>query len=89
MKNSPFRAITIELVENMLKRGLNSFKGTDNTCGLVSKALKSHLKAILESVDDIVLMSVFSTSQPTLCLSHYWLTSGGPDLPSSAKKGSN
>ena len=93
----------------MLKGRLNSLKGTDNTCRLVSKALKSHIKAILESVDDIVLlqllvlthiyqticldkqkgMSVFSTSQPTLSSSHYWLTSGGPDLPSSAKKGSN
>ena len=34
-------------------------------------------------------MSVFSTSQPTVSSSHYWLTSGLPDLPSSAKKGSN
>ena len=44
MKNSPFQAITIELVKNTLKGRLNSFKCTDNTCGLVSKALKSQLK---------------------------------------------
>ena len=34
-------------------------------------------------------MSVFSTNQPTVSSSHYWLTSSGPDLQSSAKKGSN
>jgi hypothetical protein len=70
MKNSPFRAITIELVENMLKGGLNSFKGTDNTCGLVSKALKSHIKAILGSVDDIVLsqLLVLTHIYQTICL---------------------
>ena len=67
MKNSLFRAIIIELVENMLKRGLYSFKVTNNTCELVSKALKSHLKAILQSVDNIVLL------QP-LVLTHIYQT---------------
>jgi len=71
MKNSPFQAITIELIENMLMGRLNSFKGTDNTCGLVSQALKSHLKAILESVDDIVLLqngNVLTHIYQTICL---------------------
>ena len=70
MENSPFQSITIELVENMLKGRLNSFKGTDNTCGLVSKVLKSHIKAILGSVDDIVLLQllVLTHIYQTICL---------------------
>ena len=70
MKNSPFQAITIELVENMLKGRLNSFKGIDNTCELDSKALNSHLKAILENVDDIVLLQllVLTHIYQTICL---------------------
>jgi hypothetical protein len=34
--------------------GWYSFKGTDNTGGFVSKALKSHFKAFLASDDDIL-----------------------------------
>src|SRR5664279_2084520 len=34
--------------------GWYSFKGTDNTGGFVSKALKSHFKAFLASDDDII-----------------------------------
>ena len=34
-------------------------------------------------------ISVFSTSQPTVSLNHYWLSSGGPYSPNSSKKESN
>jgi hypothetical protein len=65
---SSYNQIGVEHAEARIK--WYSFKGTDNTCGLVSKALKSHLKAILESVNDIVLLQllVLTHIYQTICL---------------------
>ena len=73
------------------KRFEISFKGhclkRRQHCAFAAFSFDPHLSD--DMCRQIERMSVFSTNQPTLSLSHYWLTSGGPDLPSSAKKGSN
>ena len=69
---------------------------------LLRFALESYINAFLASDDDILRtcirqffrkkrkgIYVFSTSQPTVSLNHYWLSSGGPYSPNSAKKESN